>query len=247
MFLEVVWGWPKTLVGVVTEQHEGKYEMQAKGKGSRASKSLQISTWKGVGWENAVPPGREVIWHSSAYQAGPCYEQEEGVNKKAVRGQFTAKRTSGEIISLPFWLGKTPFPLHLTNQQFDILQPNSKISNKRGSNCCIVWDTGAVCRKTGKEDRRRQRRTCLFLPSQTDLDRIKYSRCSHLASSDPSIIALNSQAASAVCLCRGKGWEFHLDFLQPTTFFYINFQSFSATGSSAEAANSGEIRQTVPD
>lgn len=110
----------------------------------------------------------EVIWHSSVYQAGPCYEQEEGVNKKAVRGQFTAKRTSGEIISLPFWLGKTPFPLHLTNQQFDILRPNSKISNREAPTAAsygiLVLFAGKQGRKTGGD---RRGHACSFLPRLT--------------------------------------------------------------------------------
>lgn len=47
-------------------------------------KSLHISTWREVKWEDADPLGRGVIQYSSVYQAGPCYEQEEGIDKRAV-------------------------------------------------------------------------------------------------------------------------------------------------------------------
>lgn len=78
------------MVGVVTEQQEGKYKMGLNKVG--ISKSLQISTRREAKWENTGPLGREVILHSSVYQAGPCYEQEEGINKSS-DGQLTAKRT----------------------------------------------------------------------------------------------------------------------------------------------------------
>lgn len=70
------------MVGVATEQHKGKYKMGLKKVGT--SKSLQISTWRKAKWENTDALGREVIRHSSVYQAGPCCEQEEGINKTAV-------------------------------------------------------------------------------------------------------------------------------------------------------------------
>lgn len=90
---------PKTVVRVVTEQHKGKYKMGLKKVGM--FKSLQISTWREAKWENTDPLGREVIWHSSVYQVGPCYEQEEGINKREVMDSSQQKG-----------LQKRSFPFH---------------------------------------------------------------------------------------------------------------------------------------
>lgn len=89
-------------------------------------------------------------------------------SKELIRKQFTANRTSEDIISLPFWLGKTPFPLHLTNQQFDILRATSKISNREAPTAAsyemLVLRARNQGRKTGGD---RRGHACSFLPRLT--------------------------------------------------------------------------------